>query len=289
MGRRAATTPGAPSASSGTPPPRRRPRTSIRPPWSLTAPTNTAARKSTTASRRRRTLASSPLVDRQGHGADGDLHGRRTYHPAHQFDTMEQQKESSTLGMWLFLVTEIMFFGGLFTAYVIYRNMYPEAFAAASSTLNVPLGALNTAVLICSSLTMALAIRSAQVNWRNGILIFLALTMLLGMTFLGIQAIQHPVTPVWQYVLVFILLLVGTGLTVGASLMDMGWVNTPVALTIAVGKALLVLLVFMELRHSTRMTVLTAAAGFFWLFLMIGLFLMDYGTRGAIVLPVPGK
>jgi len=99
----------------------------------------------------------------------------------------------------------------------------------------------------------------------------------------------HHVTPVRTYVYVFLALLVGTGLTVGASLVDMGWANTPVAMTIAIGKALLVLLIFMELRQSTRMTALTAAAGFFWLVLMIGLFLMDYGTRMAVVLPVPGK
>ncbi len=129
-------------------------------------------------------MASTPLVDRHEHG-DGHRH------PAHQFETMAQQKESSTLGMWLFLVTEIMFFGGLFTAYVMYRHMYPDAFAVASSTLNVTWGAINTAVLICSSLTMALAIRSAQVNWRKGILIFLSLTMLLGTTFLGIKAIEY--------------------------------------------------------------------------------------------------
>jgi cytochrome c oxidase subunit 3 len=104
---------------------------------------------------------------------------------------MEQQKETSTLGMWLFLVTEILFFGGLFTAYVIYRNMYPDAFAAASSTLNVPLGAINTAVLICSSLTMALAIRSAQVNWRKGSVLFLLLTMALGTTFLVIKGFEY--------------------------------------------------------------------------------------------------
>jgi len=128
-------------------------------------------------------------VDRHGHGVGDGHHGRR--HPAHQFDTMEQQKESSTLGMWLFLVTEIMFFGGLFTTYVVYRTMYPAAFAAASSTLNVPLGALNTAVLICSSLTMALAIRSAQVNWRKGTMIFLVLTMVLGGVFLGVKAIEY--------------------------------------------------------------------------------------------------
>jgi len=134
-------------------------------------------------------LASSPLVDRHGHDVHGGHASRR--HPAHQFDTMEQQKESSTLGMWLFLVTEIMFFGGLFTAYLVYRTLYPAAFAAASSTLNVPLGALNTAVLICSSLTMALAIRSAQVNWRKGAMIFLVLTMALGSTFLVVKAFEY--------------------------------------------------------------------------------------------------
>ena len=129
-------------------------------------------------------MNSTPLLD-------GHAHGDGHRHPAHQFETMEQQKETSTLGMWLFLVTEIMFFGGLFTAYVIYRNMYPVAFAVASSTLDVKWGGINTAVLICSSLTMALAIRSAQVNWRKGILIFLSLTMLLGLTFLGIKAIEY--------------------------------------------------------------------------------------------------
>jgi cytochrome c oxidase subunit 4 len=100
---------------------------------------------------------------------------------------------------------------------------------------------------------------------------------------------EHHITPVWQYVLVFFLLLVGTGLTVAASLFDMGWANTPIAMTIAIAKALLVLLVFMELRHSTRMTAITAAAGFFWLVLMLSTFMMDYGTRISTVLPVPGK
>jgi len=136
-------------------------------------------------------LASSPLVDRQGHGAQGDLHGRHVHHPAHQFDTMEQQKESSTLGMWLFLVTEIMFFGGLFTAYVVYRNMYPDAFAAASSTLNVWWGMLNTGVLIISSLTMVLAIWAAQVNKRKWIGIWLLITMALGTVFLGVKAVEY--------------------------------------------------------------------------------------------------
>jgi cytochrome c oxidase subunit III len=133
-------------------------------------------------------LASAPLAETQGHGEHGGHH-----HPAlaHQFDTMEQQKESSTLGMWLFLVTEIMFFGGLFLAYVIYRTRYPEAFLLGSNSLNVVLGGVNTAVLIGSSLTMALAIWSAQVNWRKGIVTFLLATIGLGTTFLVIKGFEY--------------------------------------------------------------------------------------------------
>src|SRR3989454_8594533 len=81
-------------------------------------------------------------------------------HPAlqHHFENMEQQREASTLGMWVFLVTEIMFFGGMFLAYTLYRAKYPQAFASASNHLNITLGAVNTGVLILSSLTMALAV-----------------------------------------------------------------------------------------------------------------------------------
>jgi cytochrome c oxidase subunit 3 len=134
-------------------------------------------------------LASSPIAETHpAHGPHGAHH-----HPSlqHQFDTLEQQKESSTLGMWLFLVTEIMFFGGLFLAYVVYRHAYSEAFVAASHTLNVLLGGINTAVLIGSSLTMALAIWAAQVNWRKGIVLFLLLTMALGSTFLVVKAFEY--------------------------------------------------------------------------------------------------
>jgi cytochrome c oxidase subunit III len=125
-----------------------------------------------------------------------DTHGPAEtveHHPhlQHQFDSMEQQKESSTLGMWMFLVTEIMFFGGLFTAYVIYRHSFPAVFAAASHHLDVPLGGINTAVLICSSLTMALAIWAAQVNKRKLIVLFLLATMALGLTFLGIKGVEY--------------------------------------------------------------------------------------------------
>jgi cytochrome c oxidase subunit 4 len=100
---------------------------------------------------------------------------------------------------------------------------------------------------------------------------------------------QHPITPVRTYVFVWLALLVGTLLTVLAAEVDLKWASTPIALVIAVTKALLVLYFFMELRHSTRMTVLTATAGFFWLVLMLSTFMMDYGTRMATVLPVPGK
>jgi cytochrome c oxidase subunit 3 len=119
-----------------------------------------------------------------------DTHG---HHPRlqHQFDSLEQQKESSTLGMWMFLVTEIMFFGGLFTAYVVYRMKYPHVFAAASYHLNVLQGGINTAVLICSSLTMALAIWAAQVNKRKLIVLFLIATMALGTTFLFIKGLEY--------------------------------------------------------------------------------------------------
>ena len=89
--------------------------------------------------------------------------------------------------MWVFLLTEILFFGALFLVYTIYRMWYPGAFAAASHHLDIPLGTINTAVLIGSSLTMALAVHSAQLNSRKGIMIFIALTMVLGSVFLGIK------------------------------------------------------------------------------------------------------
>jgi cytochrome c oxidase subunit 3 len=110
---------------------------------------------------------------------------------AHHFDSLDQQREASTFGMWVFLVTEIMFFGGLFTAYVIYRLAYPVAFAAASNSLLTWAGSVNTVVLICSSLTMAMAVRSAQVDKKKAIVVFLLLTILLGGVFLGIKAFEY--------------------------------------------------------------------------------------------------
>ena len=116
------------------------------------------------------------------------------HHPAalaHHFDSLEQQREAGTLGMWVFLVTEVLFFGGLFTVYAVYRGWYPDAFAAASHELDITLGATNTAVLITSSLTMALAVHAAQTGQRRLVMMFLVLTMTLGLIFLGIKSVEY--------------------------------------------------------------------------------------------------
>src|SRR5207245_2470985 len=104
---------------------------------------------------------------------------------------MAQQKDASALGMWLFLVTEILFFGGLFLAYTIYRWQNARAFAHASLHMDIALGTTNTAVLICSSLTMAMAVHSAAAGRRKLLIGFLILTMLLGGAFLGIKAVEY--------------------------------------------------------------------------------------------------
>ena len=109
----------------------------------------------------------------------------------HHFDSMEQQRDASALGMWVFLVTEILFFGGLFLAYTVYRSQYPRAFAEASRHLDITLGTLNTAVLIISSLTMALAVYNAALGRRKAIMGFLGATMALGATFLGVKAVEY--------------------------------------------------------------------------------------------------
>jgi cytochrome c oxidase subunit 3 len=117
-----------------------------------------------------------------------------TAHPAalhHQFDTLEQQKESATLGMWLFLVQEILFFGGLFMAYMLYRWRDPQAFAAGSHELDITLGAVNTVILIASSLTMAMAVHSAQTSRRKPLIGFLVATGALGLAFLVIKYFEY--------------------------------------------------------------------------------------------------
>src|ERR1043166_10338930 len=99
---------------------------------------------------------------------------------AEQFEDMPQQKEAATLGMWTFLATEILFFGGMFLGYITYRHAYPEAFAAASRHTIVLFGTINTAVLLTSSLTMALAVRAAQLDNRKWLVRHLLHTAFLG-------------------------------------------------------------------------------------------------------------
>jgi cytochrome c oxidase subunit III len=109
---------------------------------------------------------------------------------SHQFDDVEQQSEASMLGMWVFLGTEVMFFGGLITAFTMYRVTAPREIALASRHLNVLLGCINTVVLLGSSLTMALAVRSAQLREHRELVRWLLLTMVLGTGFLGIKAVE---------------------------------------------------------------------------------------------------
>ncbi len=110
---------------------------------------------------------------------------------AHQFDDLAQQREASNLGMWVFLGTEILFFGGMFLAYIVYRSLYSEGFAQASHYMDLVLGGVNTAVLLTSSLTMALAVHAAQEGHRKQIMTYLAITMALGAVFLIIKAVEY--------------------------------------------------------------------------------------------------
>ena len=119
------------------------------------------------------------------------LHHEHRPELLHHFATEEQQRNSASLGMWIFLATEVMFFGGLFCAYLIYRRWYFGDFGAASASINATLGAANTAVLICSSLTVVLAIWAAQTSRRFLLIAMLVLTMLFGVTFLGIKGIEY--------------------------------------------------------------------------------------------------
>ena len=125
----------------------------------------------------------------ESHAARPEIHG----HPAlqHHFEKMEQQREAGTLGMWIFLVTEIMFFGGMFLAYTLYRSLFPAAFASASNHLDITLGAVNTGVLILSSFTMAMAVYFTQVGKHRPQVLCLVLTLILGLTFLGIKAVEY--------------------------------------------------------------------------------------------------
>ncbi|MBI4888195.1 MAG: cytochrome c oxidase subunit 3 family protein [Acidobacteria bacterium] len=124
--------------------------------------------------------------------AHAEPHGH-AHHPAlqHHFQTMAQQQEAATLGMWVFLVTEVMFFGGLLMAYLLYRVWYPEAWSEGSLELDIRMGGFNTVVLIGSSLTMALAVRSAQTGAPRATVRWLLLTIALGLTFLVVKFFEY--------------------------------------------------------------------------------------------------
>ena len=122
------------------------------------------------------------------HAGDGHAHGHGLLQ--HQFDDLGQQRESFTLGMWLFLATEVMMFGGLFFAYSLYRWYFPDAYETGSAHLNITLGTINTFVLLFSSLTMALAVHAAVERDRKKLLIFLSITWVLGFAFLVVKAFE---------------------------------------------------------------------------------------------------
>ena len=109
----------------------------------------------------------------------------------HHFETEEQQREAGSFGMWLFLLTEIMFFGGMFFAYLLYRNWYYDAFVPASNTLNIGMGAANTAILITSGFFMALGVWAAEVRKRKMLVWMLVLTTVFGVAFLGVKYFEY--------------------------------------------------------------------------------------------------
>ncbi len=112
--------------------------------------------------------------------------------PLHeQFNEIEQQREASTLGMWLFLATEVLFFGGLFMGYTTYRVLYPGLFEAGSEHLKIYLGGSNTGILLTSSFTMALAVQAAQLGRKKALVRFLLLTAALGLLFLGVKGYEY--------------------------------------------------------------------------------------------------
>jgi len=113
----------------------------------------------------------------------GELYG--------QYKTLDQQKETATLGMWIFLVTEILFFGGVFLTYSINRHQYPTAFGVGGNMLDLFLGGANTVVLIASSFTMAMSVWSAQTSKKAWVTLFLIATLILGTVFLGVKVVEY--------------------------------------------------------------------------------------------------
>ena len=114
---------------------------------------------------------------------------------AHHFETAEQQFAAAKLGMWLFLVTEVLFFSGLFVAYAVFRSLHPEVFVNSAALLDTKLGAINTVILLFSSLTMAWAVRCSQLGQQRGLVLCLSLTIAAAVAFLGVKG--DWVIPLW--------------------------------------------------------------------------------------------
>ncbi len=126
-----------------------------------------------------------------GHGAGGRAGGGDRFPLAAHFESPDQQYQSGKMAMWIFLVTEVLLFSGLFCAYAVYRANHPEIFFYGHRFLDANLGALNTIILICSSFTMAWAVRAAQLGQRRLLMTLLALTLVLAGGFLGVKSIEY--------------------------------------------------------------------------------------------------
>src|SRR3978361_890857 len=148
--------------------------------------------------------------DDQGHG-HGHVEGQA--HLAHHFDSYQQQFDAGKLGIWLFLLTEVLFFSGLFCAYTIYRGMHPEVFVYAHYFLNTTMGAVNTCVLLLSSLTAAWAVRNAQLAQKKLLVVNIVITIACACTFMVVKYFEyqhkfndgllpgpnfHPTEQVWE-------------------------------------------------------------------------------------------
>ena len=128
--------------------------------------------------------------DDHGHGAHDPIHAANP-HLAHHFDTPQQQFDAGKLGIWLFLLTEVLFFAGLFCAYTVYRSMHPEVFVYAHYFLDTKLGAVNTCVLLISSLTAAWAVRNAQLREQKMLIINILITIACALTFMGVKYVEY--------------------------------------------------------------------------------------------------
>lgn len=136
------------------------------------------------------TIANGELAEANGAHAETQAHAEHPPYQRHHFESVAQQFDATNFAMWLFLLTEIMFFGGLFTSYLIMRNWYYEAFVEGSHHLSIFWGTTNTAVLITSSFTMAMGVWCAQMRRKAALVVFLSLTFFLGMVFLCIKGIE---------------------------------------------------------------------------------------------------